>query len=163
MNTWSQRLSHKKVCAIATYWDTLAVETARQWADVDNSFCRGFMSPDYQTLNAWKFRALKFNALLNGIKFGRNGQSSAKIPKRRILAEIWPFRLYFIPFGINPAPNFTALRVFFLMYWRSFLSKNVSRRRVEISIIQSDSGHFSQCRAIFAFKSRAKLRRLVWD
>ena len=37
----------------------------------------------------------------NGIKFGRNGQSSAEIrAKRRISAELWPFR-----------PNFNSLPV----------------------------------------------------
>jgi len=59
-------------------WDTLAVETVRQWAGADTSFCRGFMSPDYETLNALKFGALN-NALWNGIKFGWNGQNSAEI------------------------------------------------------------------------------------
>ena len=79
-------------------WDTLAVETVRQWAGADTSFCRGFMSPDYETLNALKFGALN-NALWNGIKFGRNGQSSAEILRfARISAELWPFRPNFIPF-----------------------------------------------------------------
>ena len=67
------------------------------------------MSPDYETLNALKFGALN-NALWNGIKFGRNGQSSAEILRSNFGQTLAvSTKLYSIPSGIIPAPNFNVL------------------------------------------------------